>query len=200
MSGPCAMLREYLTAGRTFPSRDRSEVNQFQTIFKSRVLRGQRKYKTLRMFKVFCYSWQFHISPGMLHGSIFSPPEKAGSLTLSGTGLLERGKGWRSGKQGLFRSSFCIWMVFQKPGSRGCCSSWDGKTLRQVWRGSLSWKRAGCSPSPDGLRFSWQTASSCGSQVLEGAQFLPDPSLIQQHIQLFFHPIVQLICPHLMET
>lgn len=64
MPGPCAVMSKYLTAGRTFPSRERSSrVNQSQTIFKSRVSRGQYKFKTLRMFKVFYYAWAVAVSP-----------------------------------------------------------------------------------------------------------------------------------------
>lgn len=63
MPGPCATISKYLTVGRTFPSRDRSSrVNQFQTIFKSWVSRGQYKFKTLRMFKVFYYAWAVAMS------------------------------------------------------------------------------------------------------------------------------------------
>lgn len=64
MPGPCAMMSKYLTAGRTFPSPDRSSrVNQYQTVFKSWVSRVQAKFKTLRMFKVFYWALAVAVSP-----------------------------------------------------------------------------------------------------------------------------------------
>lgn len=77
MPGPCTMMSKYLTAERTFPSRDwSSQVNQFQTIFKSWVSRGQYKFENLEDVQ----SLLLHLSrccvfPEMLKRRIFSPAE-----------------------------------------------------------------------------------------------------------------------------
>lgn len=125
----------------------------------------------------------------MLKRGIFSPAEKAGWLTYSRTGLIERGKGWIIDEQGDFRSSFCFWTVLQKPGSKGCCSSWAGKAPRQDWKGSLDYQCAGCSPSPVGLRFSWQKLLVI--VVLRLWKIFARPSsYTTTYLKLLFHPSI----------
>lgn len=80
-----------------------------------------------------------HVFPGMLKRRIFSPAEKAGWLSHTRTPFTVRGKGWRCGKQGAEDLPYCIWMVFQKLESRGCCSSWAGLWKPSGRSGEVSW-------------------------------------------------------------
>lgn len=86
------------------------------------------------------------------------------------------GEGLKMRRTGPWSSSCCIQMVFQKLGRGGCCSSWTGKALRQVWRHSLPWQPMGCSPS----RLMTEVATGRSSQALESARFLPDLPLTQR--------------------
>lgn len=63
---------------------------------------------------------------------------------------------------------------------------WAGKALGQVWRCSLAWQHAGCSPA----RLMTEVVTGSSSQALEGVRLLLDPPLTQQHTSSYsFAPV-----------